>query len=497
MFRWHRGRCLSYGDGVAYWALAEMVRGRARHPGGRGCGFGSRKAARCCRRAPLRPGGAPLGRTPPRASSRARGAKRQGQGGPVRRLAALLRADVGGPPGRDVLRGHAVGGRVASRLHRVPARLVAEPRHLRSHAVAARDRRAPAELGCGPAELHLDLPGAALPAGHAASWSRGSCRASPTTCATGSSTAPRACPSTPSRRCGCSSTGACSSAKATSYRPAGPIGALDIPETLHALIAARLDGLSPGERRLLQEAAVIGKTFSKESLVGAAAASLRTTVERAARLARSQGGDLAPDRPTVARPWPVRLPPGPRPGRRLRDASQSATARTSISPSPTISFRRGAATRTRSSRSPRPITWRHTGWPRTRSDAESREGQGEGDARCGPASAPPRSPRPKAAQRYFEQALELTDDAGRARAALDERAGQMAMLCGRKSDDARAHFEAAISTLEAIGETHASARVSARLGEIDFMRGPAGAGDRADGEGIRPAGGRGARMRIW
>src|SRR5438132_435675 len=27
--RWHRGRCLAYGDGVTYWALAEMVRGRA------------------------------------------------------------------------------------------------------------------------------------------------------------------------------------------------------------------------------------------------------------------------------------------------------------------------------------------------------------------------------------------------------------------------------------------------------------------------------------
>jgi class 3 adenylate cyclase/tetratricopeptide (TPR) repeat protein len=26
--RWHRGRCLSYGEGVAFWALAEMVRGR-------------------------------------------------------------------------------------------------------------------------------------------------------------------------------------------------------------------------------------------------------------------------------------------------------------------------------------------------------------------------------------------------------------------------------------------------------------------------------------
>src|SRR5438067_10975509 len=28
LVRWHRGRCLSYGDGVAFWALAEMVRQR-------------------------------------------------------------------------------------------------------------------------------------------------------------------------------------------------------------------------------------------------------------------------------------------------------------------------------------------------------------------------------------------------------------------------------------------------------------------------------------
>src|SRR5262249_8882467 len=27
---WHRGRCLAYGDAIAYWALAEMVRMRAR-----------------------------------------------------------------------------------------------------------------------------------------------------------------------------------------------------------------------------------------------------------------------------------------------------------------------------------------------------------------------------------------------------------------------------------------------------------------------------------
>src|SRR6266508_205889 len=29
LFLWHRGRCLAYGEGVTYWALAEMVRGRA------------------------------------------------------------------------------------------------------------------------------------------------------------------------------------------------------------------------------------------------------------------------------------------------------------------------------------------------------------------------------------------------------------------------------------------------------------------------------------
>jgi hypothetical protein len=51
------------------------------------------------------------------------------------------------------------------------------------------------------------------------------------------------------------------------YRPAREIGSLDVPETLHALIAARLDGLSPEERRLLQDAAVLGKTFTARGIV--------------------------------------------------------------------------------------------------------------------------------------------------------------------------------------------------------------------------------------
>ena len=50
------------------------------------------------------------------------------------------------------------------------------------------------------------------------------------------------------------------------YRPAGEIEALDVPETLQALIAARLDGLQPDERRLLQDGAVLGKTFTSRAL---------------------------------------------------------------------------------------------------------------------------------------------------------------------------------------------------------------------------------------
>jgi class 3 adenylate cyclase/tetratricopeptide (TPR) repeat protein len=50
------------------------------------------------------------------------------------------------------------------------------------------------------------------------------------------------------------------------YRPVGEIASLDVPETLHALIAARLDGLSPEERRLLRDGAVLGKTFTERAL---------------------------------------------------------------------------------------------------------------------------------------------------------------------------------------------------------------------------------------
>src|SRR5581483_2964467 len=61
------------------------------------------------------------------------------------------------------------------------------------------------------------------------------------------------------------------------YRPTGTIDSLDVPETLQALVSARLDGLAPEERRLLQDASVLGKSFTKlglEALRGAASGEL-------------------------------------------------------------------------------------------------------------------------------------------------------------------------------------------------------------------------------
>ncbi|HEV7844778.1 MAG TPA: adenylate/guanylate cyclase domain-containing protein, partial [Thermoleophilaceae bacterium] len=57
----------------------------------------------------------------------------------------------------------------------------------------------------------------------------------------------------------------------------GTIEAGELPDTVQAVLAARLDSLEPFERRLVQQASVVGRTFPEEALVS---------------LARSEGRDL-------------------------------------------------------------------------------------------------------------------------------------------------------------------------------------------------------------
>ena len=51
------------------------------------------------------------------------------------------------------------------------------------------------------------------------------------------------------------------------YRLVGNVGELAVPDSLHALLAARLDALDPQVRRLVTDAAVLGASFPAEALI--------------------------------------------------------------------------------------------------------------------------------------------------------------------------------------------------------------------------------------
>jgi class 3 adenylate cyclase len=51
------------------------------------------------------------------------------------------------------------------------------------------------------------------------------------------------------------------------YQLTGDVGQLAVPDSLHALLAARLDALDPAVRRLVTDAAVLGASFPAEALI--------------------------------------------------------------------------------------------------------------------------------------------------------------------------------------------------------------------------------------
>ena len=126
------------------------------------------------RRIRLRAGGAPLGgarRSPicsgwPTARRRSRGA--------LLRVAHLLRAHRGPRADGAGVRGSAMGGPGADRLHRVDRRVVADPAAVRAHPVATRAAPAASHLGSRAALIHGAAPRAAAAGGDGsvAAWLR-------------------------------------------------------------------------------------------------------------------------------------------------------------------------------------------------------------------------------------------------------------------------------------------------------------------------------------
>jgi tetratricopeptide (TPR) repeat protein len=72
------------------------------------------------------------------------------------------------------------------------------------------------------------------------------------------------------------------------YRPTSDLSELSVPASLHALIASRLDGLDAADRSLLQAASVIGKTFSTDALAAVSGLSVDETATRLRALVRRE-----------------------------------------------------------------------------------------------------------------------------------------------------------------------------------------------------------------
>ncbi len=72
------------------------------------------------------------------------------------------------------------------------------------------------------------------------------------------------------------------------YKPVGDLSTLAVPPTLQALVAARLDGLDPSDRSLVQDAAVLGQSFTPAALAAVSGVDAGTLEPRLRALARRE-----------------------------------------------------------------------------------------------------------------------------------------------------------------------------------------------------------------
>ena len=106
------------------------------------------------------------------------------------------------------------------------------------------------------------------------------------------------------------------------YRPVDDLADLAVPETLTALISARLDELDAADRALVADAAVLGQSFT---LAGVAAVSGPDPTELEPRLRALVRRELLVQQvdPRSPERGPVRVRPGPHPRGRLQHAGQA------------------------------------------------------------------------------------------------------------------------------------------------------------------------------
>ncbi len=244
------------------------------------------------------------------------------------------------------------------------------------------------------------------------------------------------------------------------YRVEGSLESLEVPETLHALIAARLDSITVAERQLLQDASVVGKSFTAAGLRAITALPADAVDPCLASLVNKDLLSIQSD------------PRSPERGQYVfvQDLVRSVAYGT-------------LARRDRKARHLAAAAYLESSWSDEEEVAEVVAAhlveayQADTDApdaaalrdrardalvRAGDHAASLGAG--ESAQHYFESALRLAGP--EERATLLARAGEMAWL-QIHVDDARRHLEAAVGLHTAAGRLGAAARVAVTLSAID------------------------------
>ncbi len=237
-----------------------------------------------------------------------------------------------------------------------------------------------------------------------------------------------------------------------------------MPETLHALVAARLDGLDAEERRLLGDAAVLGKTFARGSLAAITDADPAVLDVALASLVRKEvlGLQSDPRSPehgqygflqdllrqvayeTLPKTRTTRQAPGGRSASGHRHGRRGG--------------RRGGGAHLLEAYQLEPDA-SDAGPLRERAQAALCQA-GERAASLGAAVE---------AERYFEQAGRLGGEPA-VQAGAFARAGEMAVAAGAV-ERGGALFAEASALYESSGDTHAAARVASWLGFTELLGG--------------------------
>ncbi|MGZ4387125.1 MAG: adenylate/guanylate cyclase domain-containing protein, partial [Gaiellaceae bacterium] len=248
------------------------------------------------------------------------------------------------------------------------------------------------------------------------------------------------------------------------YRVVGEVDSLDVPETLHALIAARLDGLLESERRLLQDAAVLGKTFTTPALAALSGLPAQELDQLLASLVRKevlgvQADPRSPERgqygflqDLLRRVAYETLSKRERRARHLSAADQLAARFGEDEIAEVVAFHLLEAFRAA---------------PDADDAGEIKQRACLALARAGDRAASLGAATE--AQRYFEQAAELGDEPFEQTRLID-RAGQMAFRADRMAE-ARTLLDRALSAYEAGQQPRLAAQISAQLADIDFLDG--------------------------